>query len=265
MRKTEVMMTTCENLWQADDHQANRTEELLKKLRLPTARRCFSELHDQAPSKGWSPMQWLTAILEHEVCERDDRRRTARRKESGLPPGKTLETFDFELVKGVKKMKAQEFAKGDWVEDAHNLLLFGPSGSGKTHLAAAIAYGLIDHGRRVLYTPTTTMLQRLQAARKEATLPKLFEKLERFDVIILDDIGYADKRQVDTGLLFDLIADRYESRSLIVASNKPFSAWEDVFPDKARCVAAIDRLVHYGVTVEIQGESYRRKKAQERI
>ena len=253
-----------ENLWQGDDSQSNHIAELLKTLRLPTARRCFHELHDQAPSQGWSPLQWLRAILEHEVCERDDRRRAARRKESGLPPGKTLETFDFKLVKGVSNGQAQEFAKGSWVEDAHNLLLFGPSGSGKTHLAAAIAYGLIDHGRRVLYTPTTTMFQRLQAARQEATLPKLFEKLERFDVIILDDIGYADKRQVDTGLLFDLIADRYESRSLVVASNKPFSAWEDVFPDKARCVAAIDRLVHYGVTVEIQGESYRRKKAQER-
>lgn len=218
--------------WLEDEDHIQRIEEFFKALRLPTARRIFMELHTQALSQGWSPLKWLHALLEHEVSERVDRRRTARIKESDLPPGKTLETFEFNLVHGVRREQVQTLANGgQWVEEARNLLLFGPSGSGKTHLTAAIAYGLINQGYRVLYSPTTMMLQKLTEAKQEAKLPSFLGKLDRFDALILDDIGYADKNQVDTGLLFDLIADRYESRTLIVASNKPFSGWDDVFPN----------------------------------
>lgn len=249
--------------WLADEHQVQSIAELFKALRLPTARRLFEELHAQAPSQGWSAMGWLQALLEHEVSERADRRRASRTKESGLSLGKTLETFDFSLVSGITRQQAHGLSQGgEWIDRASNILLFGPSGSGKTHLATAIAHGLIAHGHRVYYSPTTIMLQKLTEAKREARLPQALEKLDRFDVIILDDIGYADKNEVDTGLLFDLIADRYESRSLVIASNKPFSGWEDVFPDNARCVAAIDRLVHHSAIFEIQGESYRRRQAQ---
>ncbi len=235
---------------------------MLKDLRLPTARRCFMELHEKGLDLGWSPMKWFSAVLELEVIERSDRRMESRRDESGLPLGKTIETFDFNAIQGVRLEQIESFAQGgSWISDARNLLLFGPSGSGKTHLSAAIGHGLIDHGFRVYYSQTSMILQRMEQARRDARLPEWFRKMERYDVIILDDIGYADKTKVDTGLLFELIADRYESRSLIVASNKPFSLWDDVFPDNARCIAAIDRLVHHGSILELQGESYRRRTA----
>jgi len=235
---------------------------LLKLLRLPTARRCFVELYEHSQKEGWTPLQWLRSILELEHTERVDRRVSARRSESGLPLGKTIETFDFNEIKGVTREEIHALLQGGhWLSKSENILFFGRSGTGKSHLAAAIGHGLIDHGYRVYYSQTSRILQHMESARKEAKLPEWFKKMDKFDVIILDDISYADKLKVDTGLLFELIADRYESRSLIVASNKPFSLWDDVFPDNARCIAAIDRLVHHGTILELDGDSYRRKTA----
>lgn len=251
--------------WPEDKVLAEQIALHLKDLRLPSARRTFLEMYELAKKRGWSPLNWLNAILEHEVLERDDRRRLRRRQESNLIPGKTIETFEFKMVNGIKKSLIESLCRGgDWLSNAENILLFGPSGCGKTHLASSIGHGLIDNGYRVLYQATGTLLQRLQEAKRDLRLPAFLEKLERYDIVMIDDIGYADKNQADTGLLFDLIADRYESRSLLVASNKSFSQWDDVFPDNARCVAAIDRLVHHSTILEIQGESYRRKVANRR-
>ena len=148
-----------------------------------------------------------------------------------------------------------------WLDQGANVLLFGPSGSGKSHAAAAIGHALIDAGRRVLFSRTTDLVQKLQAARRDLALPATLAKLDRYDCLILDDLGYARKDQAETTVLFELIAERYERRSLIVTCNQPFSTWDQIFPDPAMTVAAIDRLVHHATILELNTESYRRRSA----
>jgi hypothetical protein len=142
-----------------------------------------------------------------------------------------------------------------------NILIFGPSGTGKTHVASAIGAGLVDHGYRVFFTRTTDLVQKLQAARRDLVLPATLAKLDKFDCIILDDLGYVRKDQAETAVLFELIAERYERKSLIITCNQPFSEWNQIFPDPAVTVAAIDRLVHHSTIIEINTESYRRRTA----
>jgi DNA replication protein DnaC len=180
----------------------------------------------------------------------------------GLPAGKTFTTFDFSAVPTVRKAHLLALAEADgWIEQGANILCFGPSGTGKSHAAAAIGHALIERGRRVLFTRTTDMVQRLQAALRDLSLPALIAKLDRLDCLVLDDLGYARKDQAETAVLFELIAERYERRSLIVTCNQPFSAWEQIFPDPAMTVAAIDRLVHHATILEFNTESYRQRTA----
>ena len=141
------------------------------------------------------------------------------------------------------------------------ILFFGPSGTGKTHLAAAFGTALVDNGKRVLFTRTTDLVQKLQAARRDLALPATLAKLDRFDCLVLDDLGYVRKDQAETNVLFELIAERYERKSLITTCNQPFSEWNQIFPDPAMTVAAIDRLVHHATILELNTESYRRRSA----
>jgi DNA replication protein DnaC len=165
-------------------------------------------------------------------------------------------------VPTLRKAHVMALAEGDaWLEQGANILLFGPSGTGKTHLAAAIGAALIDNGQRVLFTRTTDLVQRLQAARRDLTLPATLAKLDRYDCMILDDLGYVRKDQAETAVLFELIAERYERKSLIATCNQPFSEWNQIFPDPAMTVAAIDRLVHHATVLELNTESYRRRTA----
>ena len=143
-------------------------------------------------------------------------------------------------------------------------MLFGPSGIGKTHLAAAIGHGLIDRGFSVFYTRTTDLVQHLQAARRDLKLPEALLKLDRFQCLILDDLGYARKDQAETSVLFELISQSYERRTLVITCNQPFKDWDAIFPDKAMTVAAVDRLVHHATILELTGDSFRRRAAQER-
>ncbi len=152
-------------------------------------------------------------------------------------------------------------AAGAWLDQGANLLIFGPSGAGKSHLSAAIGTSLVELGKRVLFTRTTDLVQKLQAARRDLSLPQQLAKLDRFDLLILDDLGYVRKDHAETNVLFELIAERYERRSMIVTANQPFSEWNNIFPDEAMTVAAIDRLVHHATIFELNTESYRRRKA----
>ena len=155
-------------------------------------------------------------------------------------------------------------AGGSWLDKGANILAFGPPGVGKSHLSAALGRALVEKGYRVLYTRTTDLVQRLQAARRDLLLESLMDKLDKYDLLILDDISYVRKDQAETSVLFELISARYERRSLFITANKPFGQWDEIFPDKAMTVAAIDRLVHHAVILEINTESYRRKTAVSR-
>jgi DNA replication protein DnaC len=165
-------------------------------------------------------------------------------------------------VAAISKAHVLALAEADaWLAQGHDLLAFSPPGVGKTHLLAGIGHALIDRGHRVLFMRTSELVQRLQAARRDLRLPSELAKLDRFDLVILDDFSYARRDQAETSVLFDLIAERYERKSIALTANAPFSAWDEVFPDKAMTLAAVDRLVHHATILEMNVDSYRRRAA----
>jgi len=235
---------------------------MLNELRLPTIGRLWPEFAQRSDKEGWKATRLLGALLEHELAERAKRRIERHRAESHLDPTKTLASFDFATVPMLSKAHVSALASGDsWLEKGATILIFGPPGVGKSHLGSGIGHALIDAGYRVLFMRTSEMVQRLQVARQSLQLPQTLAKLDRFDLLLLDDISYVRKDQAETSVLFELIAERYERRSVLITANQPFSGWDHVFPDPAMSVAAIDRLVHHSTIFELNVESYRRKKA----
>lgn len=237
---------------------------MMTALRLPSFHRHWQAFTERADTEGWPTARLLAALAELEIADRETRRIRRHLIESRLPGGKTLATFDFKALPSVPRARIEALAAGDWIETGANVIAIGNSGAGKTHLLCAIGHALVEAGRRVLYTRTTDLVQKLQAARRDLTLEAALTKLDRFDLIILDDISYARKDQAETSVLFELIAKRYENRSLAIAANQPFSAWDRVFPDHAVTVAAIDRLVHHATILEMNVDSYRRRAAVDR-
>jgi DNA replication protein DnaC len=237
---------------------------MLTALRLPSFHRHWQAFAERADKEGWPAAQFLAALAEIELAERDTRRIRRHLLEANLPAGKTLATFDAKVIPSIPRARIEALAAGDWLETGANLIAIGNSGAGKTHLLSAIAHALVEAGRRVLYSRTTDLVQRLQAARRDLVLEQALARLDRFDLIILDDIAYAQKDQSETSVIFELIARRYETRSLAIAANVPFSAWDRLFPDKAMAVAAIDRLVHHATILEMNVDSYRRRTAASR-
>lgn len=235
---------------------------LLKELRLPTIANLWQSFAKQALEQGRSSIRYLTALCEHEAADREQRRLAGHMNQAQLPKGKSLETFDFAAVPSLRKEQLLGLASGDfWIDEGQNLLIFGPSGVGKTHLAAAIGEKLVQSGFRVLFSRTTELLQKLQCAKRELTLPAALDKLDKYDCLILDDFGYIQKSEVETSLLFELICERYERRSLLITCNQTFQEWDQIFHDKRMAVAAIDRLVHHATLLELNVESYRKRTA----
>ena len=244
---------------------AARLELLLTELRLPAVKQTWKKLAEQSDKEGWPAARFLAALAEHEVAERGRRRIERHLVEARLPVGKTLATFDFEAVPMVSKAQVTALAAGDtWLEKGANVLLFGPPGAGKSHLAAAIGLALVENGWRALFTRTSDVVQRLQVARRELALKSALAKLDKYPLIILDDIAYVSKDQAETSVLFELIGSRYERLSLLITANQPFGEWGKVFPDQAMTLAAIDRLVHHATILEMNVESYRRRAALNR-
>ena len=240
-----------------------RTAMMLTELRLPTIGRLWQEFAERADKEGWPATRLLGALLEHELAERAKRRIERHRSEAQLDPTKTLASFEFAEVPMLSKAHVMALASGDaWLEKGANILIFGPPGVGKTHVGCGIGHALIEAGYRVLYMRTSELVQRLQAARQSLQLPQALAKLDRYDLLILDDISYVRKDQAETSVLFELIAERYERRSILLTANQAFSGWDTVFPDPGMTVAAIDRLVHHSTIFELhQVESYRGKEA----
>lgn len=237
---------------------------MLNELRLPTIKTLWPRFAEMADREGWPAARFLAAIAEHELAERANRRIERHLAEAHLPPGKTLDSFAFEAVPMISKAQVMAMAAGDaWLAKGANVLLFGPPGGGKSHLAAAIGLALIENGWRVLFARTTDLVQKLQVARRELQLEAAIAKLDKFDLLILDDLAYVTKDQAETSVLFELISARYERRSILITANQPFGEWNRVFPDPAMTLAAVDRLVHHATIFEMNVESYRRRSAME--
>lgn len=242
-----------------------RLNLLLNELRLPATKVNWPKFADQADKEGWPAARFLAALAEHELAERASRRIERHLAEGRLLPGKTLDNFDFDAVPMVSKAQVMAVVAGDiWLGKGANLLLFGPPGTGKSHLASAIGLGLIENGYRVLFTRTTDLVQKLQQARRDLDLESALAKLDKFDLLILDDFAYVTKDQAETSVLFELISIRYERRSMLITANQPFGEWNKVFPDPAMTLAAVDRLVHHATILEMNVESYRRRQAVEK-
>ena len=237
---------------------------MLNELRLPTIKTLWPRFAETADREGWPAARFLAAIAEHELAERANRRVERHLAEAHLPSGKTLDSFAFEAVPMISKAQVMAMAAGDsWLAKGANVLMFGPPGGGKSHLAAAIGLALIENGWRVLFTRTTDLVQKLQVARRELQLEAAIAKLDKFDLLILDDLAYVTKDQAETSVLFELISARYERRSILITANQPFGEWNRVFPDPAMTLAAVDRLVHHATIFEMNVESYRRRTAME--
>jgi DNA replication protein DnaC len=244
---------------------AARLALMLTELRLPTMKAVWPEFTERADREGWPAAHTLAALTEQELVDRARRRIERHLTEAQLPPGKTLANFDFDAVPMLSKAQVMALSAGDrWLDEGANLILFGPPGGGKSHLAAAIGLALVENGFRVLYTRTTDLVQRLQVARRELTLETAIQKLNKYHLLILDDLSYVTKDQAETSVLFELIATRYEQRSMLITANQPFGEWGKIFPDPAMTLAAVDRLVHHATIFELNVDSYRRRTAMEK-
>lgn len=244
---------------------ATKLTLMLNELRLPTIKQLWPTFADRSDKEGWPAARFLSTITEHEIAERGRRRMERHLAEAKLLPGKTLDTFDFDAVPMISKAQVMAICAGDsWLENGANLILFGPPGGGKSHLSSAIGLALIEKGWRVLFVRTSDLVQKLQVARRELTLENAINRLDRFDLLILDDLAYVAKDQAETSVLFELISARYERRSLLITANQPFGEWNRVFPDPAMTLAAVDRLVHHATIFEMNVESYRRRAAIDR-
>jgi DNA replication protein DnaC len=244
---------------------AQRLTLILNDLRLPAIKHSWPDVAARSDKEGWPAARFLAALAEHEIAERDRRRIERHLGEAKLPPGKTLDSFAFDAVPMISRAQVMAICAGDgWLEQGANLILFGPPGGGKSHLAAAIGLALIENGWRVLFTRTSDLVQRLQVARRELTLEAAIARLDKYHLLILDDIAYVTKDQAETSVLFERISARYEQRSMLITANQPFGEWNRIFPDPAMTLAAVDRLVHHATIFEMNVESYRRRTAVQR-
>ena len=234
---------------------------MLKELRLTTFNQNLDDYQRQATENTWSYKEFLSKLCEQELARRFQTRITKWTREARLPAGKSFANLNLsDLPKAVQQPILRLKDNHQWSLQADNVLLIGPSGVGKSHIAAALGHHLIEHGIRVKWFCASDLVQQLQKAKKELDLMTDMTRLDKYPVLVIDDIGYVKKSDGETQVLFEFIAHRYESGSLIVTSNQPFSQWDQIFPDTLMTVAAVDRIIHHATIIEIGGESYRKKQ-----
>jgi DNA replication protein DnaC len=237
---------------------------LLRALKLPAFTRYGEEIAQKAEREGWTFGQYLHHLAELEVQERGRRRIARHLKNSDLPGEKTLATLNRSLLTAKAQKQLPTLCEGGFVERGENLLAFGLPGRGKTHVVCAIGHELIRRGYPVLFTPTYALVQRLLAAKRDLRLEKELAALDAFDAVILDDLGYVQQSRDEMEVLFTFLSERYERKSVIITSNLVFSEWDRIFKDPMTTAAAIDRLVHHAVIVEMTGPSIRNEEAKKR-
>ncbi|MBU1343503.1 MAG: IS21-like element helper ATPase IstB [Proteobacteria bacterium] len=234
----------------------------LKQLHMPTIRHNYENIADQARAESWSYEQYLLELLNIECQVRRQNRINRNLQVSKLPPSKTFENFDKKRLPAKVANHLNVLINGSFLTRSENILAFGNPGSGKTHLLCAIGHELIEKGKQVLFISCGQLVQDLLIAKKELELTKKLKKLSGFDAVIVDDIGYVQQSREEMEVLFTFLADRYEQGSLMITSNLPFSKWEQIFKDPMTTAAAIDRLVHHSIILELNIDSYRMEQAK---
>lgn len=238
-------------------------EMLLRALKLPSFVALNDEVSRRAEKEGWSHERYLHYLAEMELSDRQRRRTERLRGQSGLSKDKTLDMLKMERFPDRIRRQIPVLCEGSFVDRAENVLVFGLPGRGKTHIVSAIGHELVDKGYRVLFVPTFKMVQRLLVAKRELTLESELRKLDRYDVVILDDIGYIQQDRDEMEVLFTFLGERYERRSVMLTSNLVFSQWDRIFKDPLTTAAAIDRVIHHSTILEVNlKKSYRAEEAQ---
>ena len=236
----------------------------LKELRLPTIRECYGAEAARARGESLSYERYLLELVRREGEVRTEHRVERQLRESQLPLEKSLAAFDLKRLPAKIAQQVQVLLEGSFLDRRENVLAFGNPGSGKTHLLCAIGQELVHQGRRVLFSPCGLLVQELLAAKRDLKLARALKRLARYDAVILDDIGYVQQDRAEMEVLFTLLADRYERGSVLLTSNLPFSKWESIFKDPMTTAAAIDRLVHHSVILELNLSSYRLEQSSKK-
>lgn len=234
----------------------------LRELRLPMFREHFASQAERAVQESLSHAKYLSELAALECQARRQSRIARMMNQSQLPSAKTWDNFQWTRLPLQVARQMESLRDGSFLDRRENLLLFGKPGSGKSHALAALGEQLIQRGRSVLFTTCTLLVQQLLIAKRDLLLPKTIKKLSRFDALIIDDLGYVQQSREEMEVLFTLLAERYERGSVMLTSNLPFSKWEQIFKDAMTTAAAIDRLVHHSVILELNVSSFRLESAK---
>jgi DNA replication protein DnaC len=245
------------------EQDAERLASLLRALHLPTIRARYAEVARRAEKETLSYEQFLLELCEGESQLRQTKRIERLLRDSQLPLEKSLETFDLKRLPANLARQVQGLRAGSFVDRKENLLAFGKVGAGKTHLLCGLAQELVRTGRRVHFTTSSLLVQELLVAKRDLALKRALKRLSRFEVLLIDDLGYVQQSREEMEVLFTLLAERYERGSVWLTSNLPFSKWESIFKDPMTTAAAIDRLVHHSVILELNLPSYRLEQAKQ--
>jgi DNA replication protein DnaC len=238
--------------------------EMLCELRLPTVRAEFEEMARAAENQSLSFEQYLVELIRRECEDRRTNRITRLLRQSKIPTEKTLGAFEMKRIPQKVNRQVKALLGGDFLDRAENVLVFGQSGTGKTHLLCALGQELIRQGRKVQFTTCSLLVQELLIAKRDLKLSRAIRRFAKCDALIIDDIGYVQQSREEMEVLFTLLAERYERGSVLLTSNLPFSKWEQIFKDPMTTAAAIDRLVHHSVILELNVGSYRLAAAKNR-